>query len=136
MLHRNKKENDINKGKWIGVGGHFKEGETARECVCREVLEETGYTLSSVKLRGIVEFISDTYDNETMYLFTADSFTGEEITCDEGDLKWIKKEDIPSLSLWEGDKIFLKMLLDNEPFFHLQLIYKGDTLIDSVLLPQ
>jgi len=133
MLHRTKKENDANKDKWIGVGGHFLEGETPEECICREVLEETGYTLLSYKLRGIIDFISDIYEDETMYLFTADEFSGEQIACDEGNLEWVKKSEMLSLPLWEGDKIFLKLLLEDAPFFRLKLEYKGDHLLGSAL---
>ncbi len=134
MLHRIKKKNDVNEGKWIGVGGHFEENESPEECVIREVREETGYTLTQYRFRGFVTFISGTGVTEYMSLFTADGFTGEEIPCDEGELKWVKKEDILSLNLWEGDKIFLKLLKDDAPFFSLKLRYDGnDGLAEAVL---
>ena len=110
MLHRIKKKKDINKDKWIGVGGHFEAGESPEECVLREVKEETGYTLTSFRYRGLVTFVSYTDapepDMEYMSLFTADGFEGEEIPCDEGQREWVDKEEVWKLKLWEGDKIF------------------------------
>jgi len=133
MLCRNKKEVDCNAGKWIGVGGHFEEGESPDECLLREVKEETGLTLTSYTLRGIVTFVSDEWGTEYMHLFTADGFTGEEIPCDEGDLHWVPICEVPTLPIWEGDRIFLTLLTENAPFFLLKLTYEGDTLT-SVLL--
>lgn len=133
MLHRTKKEADVNAGKWIGVGGHFEEGESPEECLLREVKEETGYTLTSYRFRGIITFI---YKNvvEYMNLFTADAFTGDPIPCDEGELKWVPKDDILNLNLWEGDRIFLKLLAEDAPFFSLKLVYDGnDNLIEQTL---
>ncbi|WP_034784715.1 NUDIX hydrolase [Eubacterium xylanophilum] len=128
MLHRIKKEIDVNKGKWIGVGGHFLENETPEECLLREVKEETGLELKSYKFRGLITFISDEWQTEYMCLYTADDFTGELIPCDEGELQWIPKRDIMKLNLWEGDKIFLKMLMEDADFFTLKLRYEGDKL--------
>ena len=133
MLHRISKKNDVNKGKWIGVGGHFEEGESPEECMLREVFEETGYTLTSWKFRGIVTFSQEGYGTEYMCLYTADGFTGTMKECDEGNLKWIPKEEIWNLRLWEGDKIFLKLLNEDVPFFSLKLSDKGDELVENVL---
>lgn len=134
MLHRIFKKNDENKDKWIGVGGKFEDKESPEECVFREAKEETGLTLTSYKLRGIVTFVSDIWPTEYMYLFTADVFKGELIACDEGTLEWVKKEDMYRLNLWEGDKIFLKLLENrDQPFFSLKLSYEGDTLIFAAL---
>lgn len=134
MLHRTKKEKDINKGKWIGVGGHAYDNETPEECLLREVKEETGLTLTSYKFRGLITFLSDECEPELMCLFTADEFLGDVIICDEGDLAWIDKSKIPSLPTWEGDAIFLKLLLENEErFFTLKLRYEGDMLVEHVL---
>lgn len=128
MLYRNKKEIDINKGKWIGVGGHLEKGETPDECLIREVFEETGLTLNSFKLRGeIIFYIDDVI--ETSYLYTANDFSGILKECDEGILKWIPKEEVLKLSLWEADPIFLKKLMNDEPFFKLKLVYKNDILL-------
>lgn len=132
MLHRIKKKNDINKGKWIGIGGKFLPGETSEECLIREAKEETGLTLSDYELKAIVTFISDIYEDEEMHLYICKGFSGEIKDCDEGELRWIKKEEIFGLPLWEGDKIFLKFLLENQPFFNLRLKYKGDRLIQAV----
>lgn len=110
MLHRIKKENDINEGKWIGVGGHAENGESPEECLLREVKEETGLTLTSYRFRALITFISDKQEPELMCLFTADEFSGKLITCNEGDLKWVDKTIVPTLPTWEGDAIFLKLL--------------------------
>lgn len=125
MLHRTVKEKDINKDKWIGVGGHFEEGESPEECLLREVWEETGYRLTSYAYRGIVTFISGNGEIEYMSLFTADGFTGREIPCDEGQLAWIEKEEVWKLDIWEGDKIFFRLLDEKIPFFSLKLVYDG-----------
>ena len=133
MLHRVKKKVDVNKGKWIGVGGHCEEKESPDECVVREVKEETGLTLRNCHARGLVTFISDLWEMEYMHLFTADRFEGELIECNEGTLAWISMEDIFSLPLWEGDKIFLELLARDVPYFHLKLEYRGDLLIRATL---
>lgn len=138
MLHRVKKENDLNKDKWIGVGGKFEPGESPEECLLREVKEETGLTLTSYKFRGIITFISDEWGYEYMHLFTADAYEGElpenkMKDCDEGELVWVPKDEIGQLHLWEGDKIFLRLLEEREDFFSLKLRYEGDTLVESVL---
>lgn len=130
MLLRNKKKVDENKGKWIGVGGHFEEGESPEECVIREVYEETGLTLTDYRFRGIVTFVSEEWGTDYMHLFTASGFTGELKDCDEGELRWIPKSEIMNLNLWEGDRVFLKMLFDNEAFFSMKLSYIGDNLTD------
>ena len=133
MLHRVKKENDVNKDKWIGVGGHFEEGESPEECARREVLEETGLKLQTLSFRGIVTFTQDGYGTEYMCLFTSDAFTGELKECDEGELTWVKKDRLRELNLWEGDYIFLDLLHKNEPFFSLKLTYEGDALTEALL---
>ena len=134
MLYRTVKKKDVNKDKWIGVGGHFELGESPEECVCREVLEETGYRLTSYRFRGLVTFLSGDGVTEYMSLFTADGFEGEEIACDEGELEWVPIEKIGELNLWEGDKIFLRLLAEDAPFFSLKLVYDGHGgLVEAVL---
>lgn len=134
MLHRIVKKNDVNKDKWIGVGGHFEKDESPEECLLREVREETGYTLTSYQYRGIVTFVSGTGVTEYMSLFTADGFTGQPIECKEGKLEWVDKDKIFSLNIWEGDKIFFRLLEEREDFFSLKLVYDGnDKLIRAVL---
>lgn len=123
MMHRTKKEKDINKDKWIGVGGHFEEGESPEECLLREVKEETGYTLTSWKYRGIVTFLYGEDVTEYMSLYTAEGFEGEAIPCDEGELEWVEKKKIQELDIWEGDKIFFRLLEEGYPFFSLKLVY-------------
>ena len=130
MLLRNKKKNDINEGKWIGIGGKFEAGETAEVCLLREVREETGLTLTSYKYRGIVHFVSDKCNPEDMYLYTADGFIGELKECDEGELKWVDKSELFGLNLWEGDIIFLKKLINDESDIDLLLKYEGDKCVD------
>ena len=133
MLHRTSKKKDGNKDKWIGVGGHFEKGESPEECLLREVKEETGLELTSYQFRGIVTFISNEWPDEYMCLYTADRYTGDIGNCDEGELVWVEKEKIMDLNIWEGDKIFLKLLMENQPFFSLKLEYKGDKLVNTVL---
>ena len=133
MLHRVSKKNDVNMDKWIGVEGHFEKGESPEECLLREVYEETGLTLTSWRFRGIVTFTQEGYGTEYMCMYTADGFTGTIRECDEGILQWVPKKDLLSLNLWEGDKIFIKLLLEEAPFFSLKLSYKGDELVEAVL---
>ena len=133
MLHRVTKKNDINHDKWIGVGGHFEEHESPEDCLRREVKEETGLTIDSFKFRGIVTFISDDEPAEYMHLFTTDSFSGEIIDYDEGKLEWYPIDKIDELELWEGDKIFFKLIRENAPFFSLKLVYKKGKLIEAIL---
>jgi len=133
LLHRVKKENDLNRDKWIGLGGKCEEGESPEECVLREVREETGLTLTDYRYRGIVTFVSDRWGGEYMHLFTADGFQGTIGDCDEGVLEWIKKSDFAALPQWEGDKIFLKLLEENAPFFSLKLVYAGEDLVSAAL---
>jgi len=133
MLHRTVKKNDENHDKWIGVGGHFENGESPEDCLLREVREETGFTLESFSFRGIVTFISDNNPAEYMCLYTANQFCGTQILCDEGQLEWVKKRDIEKLNLWEGDKIFLKLLAEDAPFFSLKLVYKNGILVTKTL---
>lgn len=133
MLHRIKKENDINHDKWIGIGGKFEDKESPDDCVMREVREETGLTLTDYKYRGIVTFVSNIYETEYMHLFTAYSFTGNISECDEGVLEWIDKKALYDLTLWEGDKIFLDLINKDMPFFSLKLEYENDDLVCAVL---
>lgn len=134
MLHRTVKKNDVNKDKWIGVGGHFEADESPEECVLREVKEETGYTLTSYRYRGLVTFVSGNGVTEYMSLFTADGFEGKAIACDEGELEWINKNELNNLNLWMGDKIFFTLLNRNEPFFSLKLVYDGGDQLVKVML--
>ena len=133
MLHRIKKENDLNRDKWVGIGGKFEDKESPEECNSREVYEETGLTLKNAEYRGIVTFVSDKWETEYMHIFYSDSFCGEIKDCDEGVLEWVKKDSLYSLPIWEGDKIFLRLLEQNAPFFSLKLEYAGDTLLKAVL---
>lgn len=134
MLHRTVKKNDVNKDKWIGVGGHFEEDESPEECLLREVKEETGYTLTSYRYRGIVTFISGNGVTEYMSLFTADGFKGEAIACDEGELSWVEIDKVYDLNIWEGDRIFLRLLEERQDFFSLKLVYDGhDGLVFAAL---
>ena len=134
MLHRTVKKNDVNKDKWIGVGGHFEHGESPEECLLREVKEETGYTLTSWKYRGIVTFVYGEDTLEYMSLYTADGFTGNPIECDEGELEWVDKKDIPALELWEGDKIFFRLLDMEREFFSLKLVYNRSDVLQYAAL--
>jgi 8-oxo-dGTP diphosphatase len=133
MLHRIKKENDLNHDKWIGIGGKFEADETPEECLLREAKEETGYTLTDYRFRGIITFLSDEWESEYMHLFTATGFTGEPVPCDEGELVWVPKKDLETLTLWEGDKIFLRLLQEDAPFFSLKLRYEGEHLAEQEL---
>ena len=127
MLFRNKKQNDINKGKWIGIGGKFEQNETPEQCMLREVKEETGLTPTRYIQRGIVNFYSDIHEDEQMHLFSVYEYTGSIKECDEGELKWIDKDELYNLTLWEGDKIFLKLISEKETdFFTLSLYYDNN----------
>ena len=133
MLHRIRKEADENHDKWVGIGGKFEPGESPEDCALREVFEETGLTLHSCRYRGIVTFVSDEWGTEYMHLFWSDDFSGSLRDCDEGDLEWVDKRRIFELPIWEGDKIFLRLLDTDEPFFSLKLCYSGDRLTAAVL---
>lgn len=134
MMHRVKKENDVNKDKWIGIGGHFEEDESPQECLLREVKEETGLTLTSFEFRGLVTFVSDEWpETEYMCLYTADGYEGELIGCDEGELLWVEKSKVYDLPVWEGDKIFFRLLEERQDFFSLKLSYRGDVLEEAIL---
>ena len=132
MLHRVKKENDENKDKWIGIGGKFEPGESPEDCVCREVLEETGLRLTDYRYCGIVTFVNGDW-TEYMHLFHATGFEGQLRECDEGVLEWVPIEQINALPAWEGDKIFLALMQQNRPFFSLKLVYEGEHLAEAVL---
>ena len=132
MLHRTKKPNDINEGKWIGVGGHVEKDESPEECLVREVREETGLTLTAYKFRGLITFVNSKCESELMCVFTADGYTGELITCNEGELRWVDKTQVPNLPTWEGDRVFLDLLLSGEKrFFSVKLQYEGDRLVEK-----
>ena len=133
MLHRVSKKHDVNKDKWIGVGGHFEAGESPEECVLREVKEETGLTLLSWQFRGVITFSSEGWEDEYICLFTADKFSGELMACDEGVLEWVDREAVLKLNLWEGDKIFFRLLNEKRPFFSLKLSYRENRLVYAAL---
>ncbi len=134
MIHRVKKENDCNKDKWIGIGGKLEYGESPFDCIRREVNEETGLILNSVRYRGIITFVSNEFGTEYMHLFSSNSFTGKiNETCDEGVLEWIKKDELKLLPMWAGDKIFLELLESEDRFFSLKLVYEGERLVNHVL---
>ena len=133
MLHRIKKENDLNHDKWIGIGGKFEDKESPEDCLLREALEETGLTLTDYRYRGMVTFVSDRWATEYMHLFTADGFTGTLKDCDEGVLEWIPKEQLLKIPHWEGDEIFLDLIWRDAPFFSLKVCSEGDRLARAVL---
>ena len=133
MLHRTKKAHDENRDKWIGIGGHIEPGETPEACILRECREETGLTLLDCRYRGVVHFRSDVWPDEDMHLFTATRFEGAQIECDEGELAWIDKRRLSELTLWEGDRIFMKLLDTRADFFDLTLEYAGEALRRAVL---
>ena len=130
MLYRNKKQQDQSQGKWLGIGGKLEEGESPEDCVVREVLEETGLTLKNYESRGVITFISDIWEDELMFMFTATDFEGEiDESCTEGELAWIKKDEIMKLSLWEGDRYFLQDLIEGKKLVNMKLTYEGDRLV-------
>ena len=130
MMHRTKKINDENHDKWVGIGGKFEFGETPYDCARREMLEETGLTPNSLFYRGIITFVSDRYGTEYMHLFTCNSFSGTlKEDCNEGELVWINKNEIYDLPIWEGDKIFFRLIDKEEKFFSLKLVYEGEHLV-------
>ncbi|WP_037368462.1 NUDIX hydrolase [Selenomonas ruminantium] len=133
MMHRVKKAHDINKDKWVGIGGHFEADESPEECLLREAREETGLTLTEYKQRGIITFMSDKWQTEYMFLYTASAYEGEIGECNEGTLEWIDKEKVYELPLWEGDKIFFHLLEEQRPHFSLKLRYVGEALVEAVL---
>lgn len=133
MLHRTKKENDLNHEKWVGIGGKFEENESPEECLLREVREETGLRLTAWRYCGIVTFVSDKWEGEYMHLYTADGFTGELTDCDEGTLEWIDKQQVRRIPTWEGDRLFFDLMERGGAFFSLKLCYRGDTLVSADL---
>ena len=134
MLHRVKKKGDMNQDKWLGVGGKFEDGESPDECLLREVREETGLTLTDYRYRAVVTFVSDEWGTEYMHLFTATGYSGEIKECDEGNLEWVPKSKVQDLPIWEGDKLFFRLIDDrNSPFFSLKLRYEGETLAYAAL---
>lgn len=133
LLHRTKKQNDENAGKWIGVGGKCEENESPEDCMIREVYEETGLRVTRHRLRGVITFVSDAWEGQYMYLFTASQWHGSLTDCDEGELAWVERAEMTNLPLWEGDRIFLRLLAQDHPFFSLKLVYQGDSLQQAVL---
>ncbi len=136
MMHRIKKQNDANQDKWVGVGGKFEEGESPEDCLVREVQEETGLTLTQYRFRGVVTFVSDRWPTEYMHLFSATEWQGHMIdgdACAEGKLEWVPKQQVYNLPIWQGDKIFLRLLEQHDTFFSLKLVYEGETLVQAVL---
>ena len=133
MMHRVKKEHDINKDKWVGIGGHFEADESPEECLLREAREETGLLLTNYRQRGIITFISDRWQTEYMFLYTATAYEGTIGECNEGTLEWIEKEKVCDLPLWEGDKIFFRLMEEERPHFSLKLRYEGENLAEAVL---
>ena len=134
MLHRVKKKNDVNHDKWIGVGGKFEADESPEECLLREVREETGLTLTGYRFRAVITFLAEGHETEYIYLYTADRWTGEMIECNEGDLEWVPKAEVCDLPIWEGDKIFFRLIEDpNSPVFSLKMSYRGDDLVYAAL---
>ena len=133
MLLRNKKKHDVNEGKWIGVGGKCEKGESPEECVIRETIEETGIKLEKLKMRGVMTFASAGWEDEYIFVFTSDEFSGTMSDCNEGELRWIDKDKIMDLNLWDGDRIFLKIMLESDDFFSIKLSYEGDEIVDQKL---
>ncbi len=135
MLHRVSKKNDVNKDKWIGVGGKFERGETPEECLLREVREETGLTLLGYRFRGLLTFLYNEDEPEYIFLYTSNQFEGELRDCDEGVLEWVDQDRLESLNLWEGDKLMFRLLREREDYFSLKLRYQGDTLLGAEVFP-
>lgn len=133
MLLRNKKKHDVNEGKWIGVGGKCEKGESPEECVIRETFEETGLKLEKIKMRGVLTFSSEGWEDEYIFVYTSDDFSGTITECNEGELRWIDKDKIKDLNLWDGDKIFLDIMLTSDQFFSIKLAYRGDEIVDKQL---
>lgn len=129
MLHRTKKKNDLNKDKWLGIGGKFEEGESPEECIVREAKEETGLILKDYKLHCIVTYVSTNWETEYMYVFTSRDFEGEMIECNEGDLQWVDKDKVVDLNTWEGDKVFLEKIQNGDGFFTVKFEYDGEKLL-------
>ena len=131
MMHRVKKDADENAGKWIGLGGHLRDGETPEECVRREVREEAGLELRDLRLRGILTFILPDWGNELTFLYTAKADDVPLPDCSEGVLRWIPVRQVENLPLWEGDRAFLPLLRDSRDFFSLKLVYApGGALVE------
>lgn len=128
MMHRTKKENDQSRGKWLGVGGKLETDESPEDCLNREVMEETGLTVLAYEFAGVITFLSDIWETEYMFIYVVKSFSGELTECDEGDLHWIPKSEVMHLNLWEGDRVFLKLLLEGRYGFSLRFVYRGDDL--------
>ena len=135
MLYRNAKKNDVNAGKWVGVGGKLEPGETPEACALRETREETGLSLPDLRYRGVIDFSSEGWE-ERMHLFTGECGPGPLSRCDEGELRWIAEEALPALPMWAGDRIFLRMIAEDEPFFRLRLTYDGERLVSWERLPE
>lgn len=133
MLLRNKKEKDVNEGKWIGVGGKCEKGESPEECVIRETFEETGIKLESLKMRGVMTFASEGWEDEYIFVYTSDKFSGHITECNEGELAWIDKDKIMDLNLWDGDRIFLDIMINSDKLFSIKLSYKGDDIVNKQL---
>lgn len=133
MLLRNKKEKDVNEGKWIGVGGKCEKGESPEECVIRETFEETGIKLESLKMRGVMTFTSEGWEDEYIFVYTSDKFSGHITECNEGELAWIDKDKIMDLNLWDGDRIFLDIMINSDKLFSIKLSYKGDDIVNKQL---
>lgn len=136
MLHRISKKNDVNRDKWIGVGGKFEYGEAPEECLLREVEEETGLKLERYRFRGVLTFLCDSQSPEYIFLYTADRFSGELKECDEGVLEWVEKEKIHNLTLWEGDRVMFRLLEERDSVFSLKLRYEGDKLLEATVMDE
>ena len=132
MIHRIKKKNDVNHDKWIGIGGKFEHGESPEECIVREFREETGLVPTGLRYRAIITFLSEDWC-EYMHLFTATGYEGTLGDCDEGTLEWVPNDQLTSLPIWEGDKVFLRLLNEREGFFSLKLVYEGERLVRATL---